>query len=113
MGSMIIAEIGDFSKFETAEKILAYAGLEPSIHQSGNLVSNHASMVKRGSKYLRYALFTAAKLISIHDLTFAGYLNKKRSEGKHYYVAVSYVAKKLVRVIYYLVKTNQKYHKAG
>ncbi len=113
IGSMIIAEIGDFSKFETAEKILAYAGLEPSIHQSGNLVSNHASMVKRGSKYLRYALFTAAKLISIHDPTFSAYLSKKRSEGKHYYVAVSHVAKKLVRVIYYLVKTNQIYHKAG
>jgi transposase len=111
MSAIIIAEIGDFNGFDSAEQILAYAGLEPSVYQSGQLTSTHAKMVKRGSKYLRYALFNAAKYVCHWDPTFAAYLAKKRAEGKPYNVAVSHAAKKLTRVIYHLVKTNQPYVK--
>ena len=113
MGAMIIAEIGDFNRFDSPDKILAYAGLSPSTYQSGQLDSAYAHMEKRGSRYLRYALYNAAKYVCLWDPTFAAYLAKKRSEGKHYNVAISHAVKKLVRVIYHLEKSNQQYIKAA
>ena len=112
MGAMIIGEIGDFSRFSSPDKILAYAGLSPSTYQSGQLESSHARMEKRGSKYLRYALSNSAKFVCMWDPTFAAYLAKKRAEGKHYNVAISHAVKKLVRVIYQLEKSKQPYIKA-
>ena len=109
MGAMIIAEIGDFSRFDSPDKILAYAGMSPSTYQSGQLDSSYSHMEKRGSRYLRYALFNATKFVCHWDSTFAAYLAKKRAEGKHYNVAISHAAKKLVRVIYQLGKSGQAY----
>ena len=109
---MIISEIGDFSRFDTPDKLLAYAGLSPSTYQSGQLVSSHSHMEKRGSRYLRYALFNATKFVCHWDPTFSLYLSKKRSEGKHYNVAISHATKKLVRIIFQLEKTGQAYCKA-
>ncbi len=63
MGAMIIAEIGDFSRFDSPDKILAYAGLSPSTYQLRQFLSSHLKMKKRGSKYLRYALFNATKFV--------------------------------------------------
>ncbi|WP_317855116.1 IS110 family transposase [Chakrabartyella piscis] len=111
MGAMILAEIGDFSRFDSPDKILAYAGLSPSTYQSGQLESSHSKMEKRGSRYLRYALFNATIYVCHWDPTFNAYLAKKRAEGKHYYVAISHAAKKLVRVIYQLEKTREAYIK--
>ena len=70
-------------------------------------------MEKRGSRYLRYAIFNATKYVCIHDPTFAAYLAKKRAEGKHYNVAISHAAKKLVRLIYAMEKTQQPYRPAS
>ena len=112
MGSMIIAEIGDFNRFDSPDKILAYAGFSPSTYQSGQLDGAYSHMEKRGSRYLRYALYNAAKYVCNWDPTFAEYLAKKRAEGKHYNVAISHAVKKLIRVIYHLEKTNQQYIKA-
>ena len=109
MGAMILAEIGDFERFSSPDKILAYAGLSPSTYQSGQLTSSHSHMEKRGSRYLRYALFNATKFVCNWDPTFADYLQKKRSEGKHYNVAISHACKKLVRVIYHLQTTGEEY----
>ena len=112
MGAMIIAEIGDFSRFDSPDKILAYAGLSPTTYQSVQLDSSHSRMEKRGSRYLRYALFNATKYVCLWDPTFASYLSKKRAEGKHYNVAISHAAKKLVRVIFQLEKSGKQYIKA-
>ena len=112
MGAMIIAEIGDFNRFDSPDKILAYAGFSPSTYQSGQLDGAYSHMEKRGSRYLRYALYNAAKYVCHWDSTFAEYLARKRAEGKHYNVAISHAIKKLVRVIYHLEKTNQQYIKA-
>lgn len=109
MGAMILAEIGDFTHFESPDKILAYAGLSPSTYQSGQLTSSYAHMEKRGSRYLRYALFNAAKYVCVWEPTFAAYLAKKRAEGKHYYVAISHAVKKLVRLIFALQKSGKPY----
>ena len=109
MGAMILAEVGDFSNFESADKILAYAGLSPSIYQSGQLTNCYSHMEKRGSKYLRYAIFNATKYVCMWDPTFAAYLAKKRAEGKHYNVAISHAAKKLVRLIFAMEKSGHPY----
>lgn len=105
----ILAEIGDISRFDSPSKLLAFAGLDPSMYQSGKFFSTHSVMVKRGSKYLRFALMTAARMVCLNDATFNEFKNKKMAEGKHYMVTMGHVAKKLVRVIYYLLKTNNVY----
>ena len=107
--AVILAEIGDFNNFDNPDKILAFAGLSPSTYQSGKLTNCYAHMEKRGSKYLRYALFNATKYVCNWNPAFTEYLTKKRSEGKHYYVAVSHATKKLVRLIFALQSSGQPY----
>lgn len=109
MGAMIIAEIGDFNRFDSADKILAYAGMSPSTYQSGQLDNCYAHMEKRGSRYLRYALYNATKYVCHWDKDFGAYLAKKRAEGKHYNVALSHATKKLVRTIYAMEMSGQAY----
>ena len=109
MGAMIIAEIGDFNRFDSADKILAYAGMSPSTYQSGQLDNCYAHMEKRGSRYLRYALYNATKYVCHWDEDFSAYLAKKRAEGKHYNVALSHATKKLVRTIYAMEMSGQAY----
>ena len=113
MGAMILAEVGDFNNFDSADKILAYAGMSPSTYQSGQLISSYSRMEKRGSRYLRYAIFNATKYVCIWDPTFAAYLAKKRAEGKHYNIAISHAAKKLVRLIYAMERSGQPYKMAA
>ena len=113
MGAMILAEVGDFSNFDSPDKILAYAGLSPSTYQSGQLTNCYSHMEKRGSRYLRYAIFNATKFVCNWDPNFAAYLAKKRAEGKHYNVAISHAAKKLVRLIYAMEKSRQPYRTAA
>jgi len=109
MGAMILAEVGDFNNFDSADKVLAYAGMSPSTYQSGQLTNCYSHMEKRGSRYLRYAIFNATKYVCNWDPTFAAYLAKKRAEGKHYNVAISHAAKRLVRLIYAMERSGQPY----
>ena len=107
--AFILAEIGDISNSDSPAKLQAFAGLEPSTYQSGKYTVTHSVMVKRGSKYLRWALLNATRLVCMRDKSFNEYKNKKLAEGKHYFVALSHTSKKLIRVIYYLLKTNKSY----
>ena len=109
MAAMILAEVGDFTRFDSPDKLLAYSGMSPSTYQSGQLKNCYPHMEKRGSRYLRYALYNATKYVCHWDSTFAAYLAKKRAEGKHYNVAISHAAKKLVRLIFALQKSGQPY----
>ena len=113
MGAMILAEAGDLSRFDSPDKLLAYAGMSPSTYQSGQLKNCYPHMEKRGSRYLRYALFNATKYVCLWDPTFSTYLAKKRAEGKHYNVAISHAAKKLVRLIFAMEKSRQPYRSAA
>ena len=115
MGAMILAEIGDFSRFDSPDKILAYAGMSPSTYQSGqmSLTGTYSHMEKRGSRYLRYALYNATKYVCLWDPSFSAYLAKKRAEGKHYNVAISHATKKLVRLIFAMEKSGQPYSSAA
>lgn len=107
--AFILAEIGDINNFDSPAKLQAFAGLDPSTYQSGKFTATHSTMVKRGSKYLRWALLTATRLVCMRDKTFNDYKNQKLAEGKHYFVALSHTSKKLIRVIFYLLKTNHSY----
>ena len=109
MGAMILAEVGDFNNFSSPDKLLAYAGLSPSTYQSGQLTNCYAHMEKRGSRYLRYALFNAAKYVCNWDATFGEYLAKKRAEGKHYNVAISMLLK-VSRLIFALRVRGRLFH---
>ena len=111
MGAMILAEMGDFTRFNYADQILAFAGLSPSTYQSGQLDSSYSHMEKRGSRYLRYALFNAAKFVCKWDENFGAYLSKKIGEGKHYNVAIGHATKKLVRTIYRMELTGEAYRR--
>ena len=112
MAAMILAEVGDFTRFDSPDKLLAYAGMSPSTYQSGQLKNRYPHMEKRGSRYLRYALYNAAKYVCRWDPTFAAYLARKRAEGKHYNVALSHAAKKLVRLIFAMEKSGTPHHLA-
>lgn len=104
----IISEYGDMSRFKSADACVAFAGIEPSISQSGT-ESHDGKMVKHGSGNLRFYLLNAADYVVIHIPEFAEYYYKKRNEGKTHRVALSHVAKKLVRVIYKLETENIRF----
>ena len=106
LGSIILAEIGNINSYKNPNKLLAFAGLDPGISQSGKFTADNMSMVKRGSKYLRWALLQAAMLVARNCPTFNAYAEKKNQEGKHHYVVRSHVARKLTRVIFNLLKNN-------
>ena len=101
----ILSEYGDFNNFSSPNKMLAFAGLEPSVIESGTLQSN-GKMVKHGSGHLRYSIMNISMSILRYSPTFYDYYLKKRSEGKCHRVALSHVCKKLIRVIYCLEKNN-------
>ena len=105
----ILSEYGDISNFSSSNKMLAFAGLEPSIIQSGTIVHN-GKMVKHGSGHLRYSLMNISLTILKFSPTFYDYYLKKRSEGKCHRVALSHVCKKLIRVIYSLEKYNMDFN---
>lgn len=103
LGAIIVAEIGNIHRFASPAKLLAFAGLEPSIYQSSKFVPTSGKMVKRGSPILRWALLQAAGFVANFSSTFAYYRAKKIDEGKPAAVVRSHVAKKLVRIIYSLL----------
>ena len=105
----IISEFGDLSRFKSADACVAFAGIEPSISQSGT-ESYTGHMVKHGSGHLRYFLMNAADYVFMHEPIFTEFYYKKRNEGKSHRVALTHVAKKLVRIIYKLESENIKFN---
>ena len=99
--AVIYSEYGDISNFTNPGQMLAFAGIEPGINESGT-ESHGGKMVKRGSSQLRYTLINCCLPLIRFDMTFATYYAKKRGEGKPHRVAITHVAKKLIRVIYAL-----------
>ena len=103
--AVIYSEYGDISNFTNPGQMLAFAGIEPGINESGT-ESHGGKMVKRGSSQLRYTLINCCLPLIRFDMTFATYYAKKRGEGKPHRVAITHVAKKLIRVIYALERQD-------
>ena len=107
--AVIYAEYGDMSNYNNPGQLLAFAGIEPSVNDSGT-ESHGGRMVKRGSSQLRYTLINCCLPLIRFDMTFAAYYAKKRAEGKPHRVAITHVAKKLIRVIYALERQDVDYN---
>lgn len=107
--AIILGETNNFNNFPDSTKLLAFAGLDPKIRQSGNFNASSCRMSKKGSPYLRYALIFTAWNIVRHSEKFNKYYCLKRSQGKSHYNSLGHVAHKLVRVIFTLIKKNIVY----
>ena len=105
----ILAEIGDISRFKNSSSLIAFAGIDPTVRQSGEFNSTHNHMSKRGSPYLRHAIFLAATTCSFHNSPLNAYYKKKRDQGKHHLTAKGAVARKLTTVIYAVLRDSKPY----
>ncbi|MCR5783159.1 MAG: IS110 family transposase, partial [Clostridia bacterium] len=105
----IAGEIRDINRFHSVDSLIAYAGIDIEPYESGKYKAGHRAPSKKGSRFLRYALFQVARVIWQHDPVFKAYFEKKSAEGKHYYVVLGHIEKKLVRVIYLILKNKSSY----
>ena len=105
----ILAEIGDISRFKNSSSLIAFAGIDPTVRQSGEFNSTHNHMSKRGSPYLRHAIFLVATTCSFHNSPLNAYYKKKRDQGKHHLTATGAVARKLTTVIYAVLRDSKPY----
>jgi transposase len=108
-GAAILAEIGDIARFESEDKLVAYAGIDATVHQSGQFNGTKMRMSKRGSPYLRLALWQAASMAILHNEELKVYYRKKRDEGKAHGTALGAVCRKLLIRIYVILKENRPY----
>ena len=105
----ILAEIGDINRFKSSSALVAFADIDPTVRQSGEFSSTHNHMSKRGSPYLRHAIFLAATTCSFHNSPLNAYYKKKRDQGKHHLTATGAVARKLTTVIYAVLRDGKPY----
>ncbi len=110
-GAVILGELGDISRFDSPSKIVAYAGIDASVSQSGEFASTNNRMSKRGSPYLRKALFQAATVAAFNDTELSAFYKKKIAEGKHHKTAIGAVERKLCYIIFAILKDNRPYIK--
>ena len=103
---MILGEVGDIHRFSKPNKLLAFAGLDPSVKQSGNFCANHTRMSKRGSRYLRYTLIYAAHNVVKNNVTFKQLYDKKRANNLGHYGTLGHCAGNLVRIIHKMLTDN-------
>ncbi len=109
MGATILAEIGSIHKFDSPEKLQAFAGLAPMLYESGKYIARDTPMDKKGSVYLRNALYQVTKSSYVLNSFMRSYVDKKRAQGKHFYTAMSHGMKKMVRVIFAVLKKNSNF----
>jgi len=109
LGPMILGEIGDANRFPTPKKLIAFAGLDPIVSQSGRFENKSGKISKRGSPLLRKGLFLAANVARQNDENLKRFYDKKISEGKHHYSALNAVAAKVLRIVYWVLKNNKEY----
>lgn len=109
IGATILGEIGDIQRFDSPVKLVAYAGIDASVSKSGQFESTHNVMSKRGSPYLRRAIYQAALVACNHDPVLNAFYLKKRAEGKHHKTCLGAVSRKLCYIIYAVLKANKPY----
>jgi len=109
LGATIFSEIGDISRFSSSAKLAAFAGIDPTVKQSGEFVGTHNHMSKRGSPYLRRALWQAATVAVQYDPALKAFHKKKLAEGKPYMNSIGHVTRKLTNIIFAILRDNQPY----
>ncbi len=108
-GAAILSEIGDVTRFASEDKLVAYAGIDATVHQSGQFNATEMHMSKRGSPYLRLALWQAASMSILHNEELKAYYHKKRKEGKAHGTALGAVCRKLLIRVYVILKEKRPY----
>ena len=108
-GAALLAEIGNIQRFDAPEKLVAYAGIDATVYQTGQFEAHRMHMSKRGSPYLRHALWQAASMAIQHDNELRTYYDRKRQEGKSHGTALGAVCRKLITRIYIVLKKNRPY----
>ena len=103
---LILGEIGHISRFRSADALVSFSGMDLTVYESGKYKSTHVSPSKKGSVYLRYALFQVSRIIWQCNSTFRDYYVKKHAEGKHHYVILGHIQKKVARVLFSVLKNN-------
>lgn len=111
--SLILGEIGNISRFRSADALLSFCGLDLNVYESGKYKAANVKPSKKGSIYLRYALFQVSRVIWQWDPTFRAYYEKKQAEGKHHYVILGHIQKKVVRVLFSILKNDSVFVKQG
>lgn len=109
LGATILSEIGDISRFEKPKQLIAFAGMDPSVKQSGNFVGTESHMSKRGSPFLRRAIWLASVVAVSHDPLFKYLFQQKMASGKSYSQAMGYICHKLLNTIFAILKTGEEY----
>ena len=110
LGATIFSEIGDISRFGSAAKLAAFAGIDPTVKQSGEFVGTHNHMSKRGSPYLRRAIWMASSLAALNDPYMKSFLQKKLDEGKQYMNAIGHITRKMTNIIFAVLRDNKPYY---
>ena len=109
LGAVIIGEIGDISRFDSAPKLVAYAGLDVRVNQSGQFMGTHMKISKKGSPYLRRAIWTAANVAAFVDPVLSEYYQSLRARGKHHLTAIGAVSRKMCNIIFAVLRDNKPY----
>jgi transposase len=109
IGAAILGEIGDVHRFDSVDKLVAYAGIDPTVYQTGQFKASEAHMSKRGSPYLRHALWLAATVAVRHNPDLQAFYEAKRREGKHHGTVIGAVCRKLLARIYVILKEQRPY----
>ena len=110
LGAIIFSEIGDISRFSSSSKLAAFAGIDPTVKQSGQFSSTHNHMSKRGSPYLRRAIWQASVLAATVNPEMKAFLQKKKDEGKPYMNAIGHITKKMTNIIYAVLRDNKPFY---
>ena len=109
LGAIIISEIGDISRFESASQLVSYAGLDSSVKQSGDFIGTKTKISKRGSPYLRRAIWLAATVAAFKDPALSVYYQSLRLRGKHHLTAIGAVSRKMTNIIFAVLRDNKPY----
>ena len=109
LAATVLAETGDISRFASPAKLVAFAGIDPTVKQSGDFIGSKNRMSKRGSPYLRRALWLAANVAYQHDPMLSAYYNKKRAEGKAHMTTIGAIARKLTYIAFAIMRDNKPY----
>lgn len=109
LGAIIVSEIGDINRFERPNQLVAFAGLDVTVKQSGEFSGSKNKISKRGSPYLRRAIWLAANRAAFCDPILSEYYQSLKARGKHHLTAVGAVARKLCNIIFVILKDNRPY----
>lgn len=109
LGDIILSEIGDINRFDAPGMLIAFAGLDVNVMQSGDFTGTKQKISKRGWPCLRRAIWLAANRAAFCDPILSEYYQSLKARGKHHLTAIGGVAGKLYNIIFVILRENRTY----